>query len=89
MCRRLAPTYTQIYPFSTDTYKVSYQSVKTMERPTIHSCVYVCMYRIVTGDQWESVFLLAGDDLAMHLYRESLLSEVRPSFSLLSSTIDN
>jgi hypothetical protein len=48
--------------------------------------VCVCMYRIVTGDQWESVFLLAGDDLAVHLYRESLLSEVWPSFSLSLSS---
>ena len=49
-------------------------------------CVRACarMYRVLTGDQWESVFLLAGDDLAMHLYRESLLSEVRHPFSISS-----
>lgn len=30
---------------------------------------------MLAGDQWDSVFLLAGDDLSVHVYREFLLSD--------------
>ena len=31
---------------------------------------------MLAGDQWDSVFLLAGDDLSVHMYREFHISEV-------------
>lgn len=44
---------------------------------------YVCgtslIIRILAGDHWEDVFLLSGDDLKVHLYRETQEAEVHNS----------
>ena len=35
--------------------------------------------RILAGDHWEDVFLLSGDDLKVHMYRETQEAEVHDS----------
>ena len=32
--------------------------------------------RILAGDHWETIFLLTGDDLSVHLYQEMDQAEV-------------
>lgn len=51
----------------------------------LHYCCLHCWVRVLAGDQWESVFLLAGDDLSVHMYREYLLTEVSVFKHLTSS----
>ena len=36
--------------------------------------IFYLFGRILAGDHWEPVFLVAGDDNQVHLYRESHLS---------------
>ena len=38
---------------------------------------YFINNRICIGDHWETVFLLSGDDLKIHMYREIQVSEVK------------
>ena len=43
-----------------------------------HTLAFSC--RILAGDKWETVFLLSGDDLKVHMYKESFSSEVSHNY---------
>lgn len=73
--RGLATTELEIHPISAYTHAVS-SLVSLHVCGLTHHFKFPC-HRILVEGKWETVFLLSGDDLKVHLYREEWrLSEV-------------
>lgn len=77
-CRGLAANHSELHSFPAYAHPVRYISSSIP--------LMLCMWhisdcvRILAGDHWEDVFLLSGDDLKVHMYRETQEAEVHLLF---------
>lgn len=81
--RGLAANHSELHPFPAYAHPVRYISSAIP--------LMLCMWhisdcvRILAGDHWEDVFLLSGDDLKVHMYRETQEAEVLDFYSHMTS----